>query len=91
MKKGTCHQDKVVDLKRIEGQVRGVLKMIEDERYCIDIVTALSAIRGALKRVESRILKDHINECVKTSFSSGSKKERQDKVDELIGLMGRMP
>lgn len=90
MKKGTCHSDKIVDLKRIEGQVRGVLKMIDEGRYCIDIVTALNAVRGAIKRVELLVLNDHVNACVKDSFESGSKKESRKKIEELIQLLGRM-
>ena len=87
MKKGTCHHDKLVALKRIEGQVRGVQKMIEEQRYCVDILNTVGAVMGALKKVESRILKDHLNTCAKTAFTGKSKREKDEKLKEIFSLL----
>ena len=70
-------------LKRIEGQVRGLARMVEDDRYCIDIVTQLSAVRAALRRAEEEILADHVAHCVEQAITSGSKAEQRRKVAEL--------
>lgn len=86
-KKGTCHTDKLVALRRIEGQVRGVQKMIEDERYCVDILNATGAVIGALKKVETRILKDHLNACARTAFEGKSKSQKEEKLKEIFGLL----
>ena len=88
-KKGTCHHDKLTALRRIEGQVRGIQKMIEDERYCVDILNAVGAIIGALKRVEANILKDHLNACARTAFEGKSKKQKEEKLKELFGLLDK--
>lgn len=77
-------------LNRIEGQVRGVARMIEDDRYCIDIVTQISAVRAALKRVEEEILKDHVGHCVEHAIESGDKDEQRWKVAELVDTLGRV-
>ena len=87
MRKGTCQRDKLKALRRIEGQVRGVQKMIEDERYCIDILNTIAAVIGALKRVESNILKSHIDSCVKMAFNKTSKREREAKLTEVYSLL----
>jgi len=87
MKKGTCHYDKLVRLRRIEGQVRAIQKMIEKERYCVDILNTVGAAIGALKKVESSVLKDHINACVKTVFEKKSQREKQVKLEEIYGLL----
>lgn len=76
-------------LNRIEGQVRGLAKMIDDDRYCIDVVTQVQAVVAALKRVESEILADHISHCVEHALRSGGKKERDEKVAELIETLAR--
>jgi CsoR family transcriptional regulator, copper-sensing transcriptional repressor len=77
-------------LKRIEGQVGGVLRMIEDERYCVDILTQINAIRAALHKVEEQILHDHVSHCVAGAFASGDPVEQRHKVDELVETIGRM-
>ena len=87
MKKGICHKDKLVALRRIEGQVRGIQKMIDDERYCVDILNAMGAILGALKRVETNILKDHLNACATKAFHGKSRKEKDEKLKEIFGLL----
>jgi DNA-binding FrmR family transcriptional regulator len=70
-------------LSRIEGQVRGLSKMVEEERYCIDIVTQISAVRAALRRVEEEVLKDHVSHCVEHAIASGDKSEQRRKIAEL--------
>ena len=67
-------------LKQIEGQVRGLARMVEDDRYCIDIVTQISAVRAALRRAEEEILADHVAHCVEHAISSGNKGEQRRKV-----------
>ncbi len=76
-------------LRRIEGQVRGLSRMVEDDRYCIDIVTQLSAVRAALRRAEEEILADHIAHCVEHAIASGNKAEQRRKVAELTDVLGR--
>jgi CsoR family transcriptional regulator, copper-sensing transcriptional repressor len=76
-------------LSRIEGQVRGVARMVEGERYCIDIVTQIGAVRAALRRVEEEILRDHVAHCVEHAISSGDKADQRRKVAELMDVMGR--
>jgi len=76
-------------LGRIEGQVRGLARMVEDERYCIDIVTQIGAVRAALRRVEEEILRDHVAHCVEHAISSGDKTDQRRKVKELMDVMGR--
>src|ERR1051326_391057 len=76
-------------LKRIEGQVRGLARMVEDDRYCIDIVTQLSAVRPALRRAEEEILADHVAHCVEHAIASGTKAEQRRKVGELIDVLSR--
>lgn len=78
-------------LSRIEGQVRGVARMIDEDRYCIDILTQIRAIKAALNRVEQEILRDHLKHCVSDAFHGGSDKERQNKIDELIELLESRP
>jgi DNA-binding FrmR family transcriptional regulator len=76
-------------LKRIEGQVRGVAKMIEEERYCLDVLTQLRAARAALARVETNLLKDHLAHCIEDAIVSGNAAEQRKKATELIELLGR--
>jgi DNA-binding FrmR family transcriptional regulator len=76
-------------LSRIEGQVRGLGRMIEEDRYCIDIVTQMSAVRVALRRVEEEILKDHVAHCVENAIESGDATEQRRKVSELMEVFAR--
>ena len=64
-------------LNRIEGQVRGVARMLEQDRYCIDVMTQISAVRAALARVEEEILKDHVGHCVENAIAIGDKDEQR--------------
>jgi DNA-binding FrmR family transcriptional regulator len=76
-------------LSRIEGQVRGLSKMVEDDRYCIDIVTQISAVRAALRRVEEEVLRDHVAHCVEHAITSGNKADQREKIAELMAVIGR--
>lgn len=76
-------------LSRIEGQVRGLARMVEQDRYCIDIVTQIAAVRAALRRVEEEVLRDHIAHCVEHAIVSGDAAEQRSKIAELIEVLGR--
>jgi DNA-binding FrmR family transcriptional regulator len=76
-------------LSRIEGQVRGLARMVEQDRYCIDIITQIAAVRAALRRAETEILDDHVAHCVEHAIASGDKREQRRKVDELIHVLSR--
>jgi DNA-binding FrmR family transcriptional regulator len=76
-------------LTRIEGQVRGLARMVEEDRYCIDIVTQISAVRAALRRLEEEILKDHVSHCVEHAINSGNKADQRRKIEELMAVVGR--
>lgn len=76
-------------LSRIEGQVRGLSKMLEEDRYCIDVVTQISAVRAALRRVEEEVLKDHVAHCVEHAISSGDKADQRRKIAELMAVIER--
>jgi len=83
------HTGQLQRLKRIEGQVRGLVRMVEEERYCVDILTQLRAVRAALRRVEESVLRDHVEHCVAEALKSGSAVRQKQKVDELVGVLGR--
>ncbi len=76
-------------LQRIEGQVRGLTRMVEEDRYCIDVVTQISAVRAALRRLEEEILRDHVAHCVEHAIASGDKADQRRKVAELMDVIGR--
>ena len=76
-------------LGRIEGQVRGLSKMVDEDRYCIDIVTQISAVRAALRRVEEEVLRDHVAHCVEHAIASGNKADQREKIAELMEVIGR--
>lgn len=77
-------------LSRIAGQVNGISRMIEHERYCIDILHQMAAIKAALSRVEDAILSDHANHCIAEAIASGSEDEQRRKFNELIELMSKV-
>lgn len=89
MKQLTTHQEQLVFLKKIEGQIRGIQKMIEDRRYCVDIITQIHSIIGALHRVENEIFKKHIDGCVVHALKGKSEREKQQKIDEIVELISR--
>ncbi len=76
-------------LSRIEGQVRGVARMVEDERYCIDILDQIQAIKAALRRVEDELLKGHSAHCVAHAIDSGDARDARKKFSELVDLFSR--
>ena len=77
-------------MRRIEGQVRGVARMIDEDRYCVDVITQLQAIRAALKRVEEAVLKDHVAHCVEHAIATGDRDDQRRKVQELLGIIERL-
>ena len=76
-------------LNRIEGQVRGIARMVDEDRYCIDIMTQLQAVRAALTKVEAELMREHIDHCVAQAFSSGDPDQQRQKADELATLLQR--
>ncbi len=76
-------------VRGIEGQVRGIARMVENDRYCIDVLTQLRAVRAALAKVETQILRDHLGHCIEGAIISGDKAEQRKKAEELILLMER--
>jgi DNA-binding FrmR family transcriptional regulator len=76
-------------LRRIEGQVRGVARMVDEDRYCIDVMTQLRAVRAALARVESELLKGHLDHCIESAIVRGDAAEQRKKAAELIELLER--
>ncbi len=87
MKENPSHKHNLAALKRIEGQVRGVQRMIEDRKYCIDILNQMYAIKGALSRVEEKILEKHFQNCVAEAIKGTPEKEKQQKMDEILKLI----
>jgi DNA-binding FrmR family transcriptional regulator len=83
------HQDNIIALKRIEGQIRGVQRMVEERQYCIDILNQILAVKGALASVEEKILQKHFRHCVTTAITGNSEKQKQQKLDEIIALIDR--
>jgi DNA-binding FrmR family transcriptional regulator len=77
-------------LRRIEGQVGGLIRMVDDDRYCVDVLTQINAVRAALHKVEEQILRDHVSHCVADAFASGDLVEQRHKVEELVATIGRM-
>ena len=83
----TTHKEILNSLSRIAGQVQGVKRMVEEEKYCIDIVTQIQAARSALRSVEMQILQKHMHHCVSDAFLSGDQKNADEKMDELLRVM----
>jgi DNA-binding FrmR family transcriptional regulator len=83
------HKDTLPRLRRIEGQVRGVARMVEEDRYCIDILTQLRAIQAAISRVEHQVLRTHLEHCVENAVASGNATEQRKKIDELLHILDR--
>jgi DNA-binding FrmR family transcriptional regulator len=76
-------------LRRIEGQVQGLQRMIDADAYCVDVLLQISAVQGALEQVQKLLLGRHIESCVADALRSGSKSERQQKVEELLDVFSR--
>jgi DNA-binding FrmR family transcriptional regulator len=89
MKQMTTHEEQLEYLRKIEGQVRGIQKMIVEKRYCVDIVIQIHSIIGALHRIEDDIFKKHLDGCVIIALKGKSESEKQRKIDEIIELISR--
>lgn len=87
MKKNPSHKSNLIALRRIEGQIRGVQRMIESRKYCVDIVNQIYAVKGALARVEEKILEKHFQHCVTEAVRGSSEKEKRQKLDEILKLI----
>ncbi|MGM0445525.1 MAG: metal-sensitive transcriptional regulator [Bacillota bacterium] len=86
---GKEKNDLLVRLKRIEGQVRGLQRMINEEKYCVDILTQVVAVRGALKQVGLKVLEDHIHGCVQTVMQGDDEEKNQEIINELMNVMAK--
>jgi DNA-binding FrmR family transcriptional regulator len=82
-----CHKEQIPSIKRIEGQVRGIIRMIESDEYCIDILNQLKAAKNAISTVEGKILKNHLQACVKEALVDEQNFDK--KVDELVKTLKR--
>ena len=83
------HLGQLLRLRRIGGQVKGLVRMVEEKRYCVDILTQIRAVRAALKRVEDGVLREHVEHCVAQAIRRGDRGEQRRKVDELLSVLGR--
>jgi len=83
------HTDQLQRLRRIEGQVRGLVRMVEERRYCVDILTQIRAARAALRRVEEGVLREHALHCVAEALRGDDPAAQREKVDELLAVLGR--
>jgi len=88
-KQVTTHEEQLQFLKKIEGQIRGIQKMIEEKRYCVDIITQIHSIIGALHRVKNEIFKKHIDGCIVQALKRKSESEKQQKINEIIELIDK--
>lgn len=86
-KKGTPHKDQITSLKKIEGQVRGIINMVEEERYCIDILHQVKAVKSALSTIERNIADQHFSHCFEHALQSKNVKKSQEMLDELRTLL----
>lgn len=84
---GVPHDEQLLRLKRIEGQVRGVQKMIEGRRYCVDVITQLQSITAAIARVQEQVLKKHLEHCVTEAMRSGREEDKREKIEEIIAIL----
>lgn len=82
-----AHIEELNRLRKIEGQIRGIQKMIEDRRYCIEILTQISSVVGAIMEVENNILNRHLRSCVHESLKKGNREEKEKKIDEIIEVL----
>ena len=81
-----CHKDQLSSIRRIEGQIRGIEKMIEKGDYCIDILNQIKAVKNSITTVEGKILKKHLEECIKESLTGNN---FETKVDEIVKILKR--
>jgi len=85
--KDISHQNQIPNLRRIEGQIKGIQTMVEENQYCIDILNQIKAAKSALSSVENKILNKHIKECIENSLSSD--KQLNNKIEELMKVLKR--
>ena len=88
--RGPVKQSATARLSRIEGQVRGISRMIAEDRYCIDVMHQVEAVKAALKKLQDEILRDHIEHCVEHAIVSGDRKDQRKKVAELVEVLGHI-
>jgi len=84
------HDNQLVRLKKVEGQVRGIQTMIQERRYCMDLLSQIRAVTGAMRKIESGILESHLQHCVNDAILSKSKKEAEVKIKEIIRLFEKL-
>ena len=89
-RKGASHSPQLSRLNRIEGQIRGIAKMVEEERYCIDILTQMRAVKSALSAVESNIIEQHLNHCVHEALNSKNRGETDRVMKEIKNLLKKI-
>ena len=87
MKNHPSHNKQIAALKRVEGQIRGIISMVNEEKYCVDILYQIKAAKSALVSIESKILENHIESCVKNSLKN--KNDVDEKVSELLKLINK--
>lgn len=83
-------EKEIARMKRIEGQARGIVRMMEDDRYCIDILQQMAAMEAALKAAKSKVLAIHAGHCVEDAVASGDKDAQREKFAELVDLFGKV-
>ena len=84
------HENQLVRLKKVEGQVRGIQTMINERRYCIDLLSQIRAVTGAMRKIESGILESHLEHCANDAISSKSSEDSSVKIKEIIRLFEKM-
>ena len=83
------HSAQIVRLNRIEGQIRGISKMIQEERYCVDILTQIRSASNALAKVQENIFKGHLESCVRDSLTGDDSRDRETKIDEILDILSK--
>jgi len=81
------HNENIVSLKRVEGQIRGIQKMIEENKYCVDILNQIQAVMCALARIQDSVLKKHFNTCVAVAMRGKSSADKEQKIEEILHLV----
>ncbi len=76
-------------IRRISGQVRGIQKMVDEDRYCVDVLTQINAVRAALAKVSAMMLESHLNTCVTSAFNSDDPDEQAAKIAELVAVFDK--
>jgi len=89
MKNNPCHAQNLISLRRAEGQIRGIQRMIDERKYCVDILIQINAVIGALSRIQDKVLEKHLRGCVKKAVMGKSLKEKETKIEEVFDLIRR--